>query len=81
MNVIRVPVPSLQPGEHESNFHRMCALPMMMFEGRTEEHVLELATESVSACGLCHVEAAYLTEDDALTPSAINGQPDRDLQA
>ncbi|MGH4027201.1 MAG: PucR family transcriptional regulator [Pseudonocardiaceae bacterium] len=81
MNVTRLPVRSPHLGEHEWDLHHFCALPMMMSEGRSEEHVLELAKGALSACGSWHIEAAYLKENDRLMPFPINGQrTDRDLE-
>ena len=52
--------------EHLSNLYSLFVVSMMMFDGRTEDDILELARTSVPSVSSCRVVAAYLAGDGRL---------------
>jgi sugar diacid utilization regulator len=71
--------------EHLSNLYSLFVVSMMMFDGRTEDDIVELARTSVSSVSSCRLEAVYLVRDGPLirrhsTPrdgetETLGGQP------
>lgn len=55
--------PTTRTREHLSNLYSLFVVSMMMFDGRTEDDILELARTSVPSVSSCRVAAAYLARD------------------
>jgi sugar diacid utilization regulator len=64
-----------QTREHLSNLYSLFVVSMMMFDGRTEDDILELARTSLPSVSSCQVAAAYLTSDGRL--ARLNGPVSR----